>query len=177
MTNNDNRITQLAKLDDIDSNMQLKDACVLRMQQINIDQWDNVYPDRNSFTEDISQENLYLYYFGHQPIACAVLNENQDAEYQKIIWKYQADNILIIHRFMVHPDYWGKGIASKLMLSLEAIAMSRGYNIIRLDAFLKNPSALSLYSKLGYRQAGEVTFRKGQFMCFEKHLIQTSATS
>jgi hypothetical protein len=33
-----------------------------------------------------------------------------------------------------------------------------------------NPRALRLYHGLGYQRAGEVTFRKGSFVCFEKRL-------
>lgn len=158
---------------DLDTVMWLKEACALRMQQMNIDQWDEVYPNRISFEEDINQGNLYLYSFDDSPIACAVLNENQDSEYQKVNWAYHAENIAIIHRLMVHPEYWGRGIASNLMSSMENIAVSMGYSIIRLDAFLKNPTAMSLYTR--YRQAGEVTFRKGQFMCFEKCIDNSNA--
>ncbi|TRW96415.1 GNAT family N-acetyltransferase [Candidatus Methylobacter oryzae] len=160
---------------DLDTVMRLKGACVLRMQQMNIDQWDEAYPNRISFEEDINQGNLYLYSLDDLLIACAVLNENQDSEYQEVNWAYHAENIAVIHRLMVHPEYWGKGIASKLMSSIENIAVSMGYSIIRLDAFLKNPSAISLYTKLGYRHAGKVAFRKGQFMCFEKRIDGVSA--
>ncbi|MGZ8238528.1 MAG: GNAT family N-acetyltransferase [Methylobacter sp.] len=158
----------LGTIHNLDAVMRLKEACVLRMRQINLDQWDEIYPNRISFEEDINHGNLYLYSHDDLLIACAVLNEDQDSEYQKVNWSYHAESVAVIHRLMVHPDYWSKGIASKLMSSIENLAVSMGYSIIRLDAFLKNPSAMSLYTKLGYRRAGEVTFRKGQFMCFEK---------
>ncbi len=50
----------------------------------------------------------------------------------------------------------------------EAEAQKRGYHAIRLDVFLENPVALSLYESLGYRHAGTVRLKKGPFACFEK---------
>jgi GNAT superfamily N-acetyltransferase len=122
---------------DLDSVMRLKEACVLRMRQIKIDQWDEVYPNRTSFEEDIDYGNLYLYFLNDLLIACAALNENQDSKYQEVNWGYYAENIAVIHRFMVHPEYWGKGIASKFMSFIENRAVSMDYSVIRLDAFLK----------------------------------------
>lgn len=161
---------RLGTLCDLNAVMGIKAACVSRMRELNIDQWDEVYPNSMSFEEDIKQGNLYLYAMSDFVLACATLNKDQEAEYQKVSWQYLAGNIAVIHRLMVHPEYWGKGLASKLMSWIEDLAVSMGYSIIRLDAFLNNPSAMSLYTKLGYRHAGTVTFRKGRFMCFEKRL-------
>jgi hypothetical protein len=39
---------------------------------------------------------------------------------------------------------------------------------IRLDAFTENRCALHLYDGNGYKTKGVVTFRKGNFYCYEK---------
>jgi RimJ/RimL family protein N-acetyltransferase len=46
-------------------------------------------------------------------------------------------------------------------------ACKRGYNTIRLDAFSGNPAVVALFERLGYRRAGSVHFRKGEFYCYE----------
>jgi len=46
-------------------------------------------------------------------------------------------------------------------------AKQKGYETIRLDAFIHNPASVGLYENLDYRNAGTVTFRKGDFFCFE----------
>ena len=48
--------------------------------------------------------------------------------------------------------------------------------IIRLDAFGDNPGAIALYRKLGYWEAGMVRFRRGEFLCFEKSLVEFKCT-
>ena len=76
----------------------------------------------------------------------------------------------MVHRLMVDPRYQGRGIAGELMRFAEDRAGELGYDAIRLDAFSANPRALWLYQRLGYHDAGCVTFRKGLFRCFEKRL-------
>ncbi len=53
---------------------------------------------------------------------------------------------------------------------VEQYAEVHGYDVIRLDAFTRNPAAVRLYEGRGYRKAGIVSFRKGPFYCFEKRI-------
>jgi ribosomal protein S18 acetylase RimI-like enzyme len=57
------------------------------------------------------------------------------------------------------------------MLYIEDYLKSKNINSIRLDAFSKNLIALRLYNKLGFKKVGEVNFRKGLFILFEKVII------
>jgi ribosomal protein S18 acetylase RimI-like enzyme len=50
----------------------------------------------------------------------------------------------------------------------EKTAAVEGYDCMRLDAFTNNTAALILYENRGYRKAGVVRFRKGEFYCYEK---------
>jgi ribosomal protein S18 acetylase RimI-like enzyme len=83
---------------------------------------------------------------------------------------FEDAGVSVVHRLMVHPAFQGRGIARELMEFAERVALNRGCGVIRLDAFAMNPQALRLYRALGYREAGEVKFRKGAFLCFEKRL-------
>jgi RimJ/RimL family protein N-acetyltransferase len=50
----------------------------------------------------------------------------------------------------------------------ERHAADGGYDAIRLDVFTLNPVATALYERRGYRRAGTVRFRKGEFFCYER---------
>jgi len=159
------RVT-LLELDEVVSLVAL---AVATMNSRGINQWDEVYPTREIFTQDIAGGALWGYYDGTLK-GIAVLNEQQDVKYRAVSWKHNPAKVLVVHRLCVNPQNQGKGIAHELMGFAECYAMIQGYGSLRLDAFSENPAALSLYNRLGYSKAGEVRFRKGLFYCFEKQL-------
>lgn len=155
---------------DIEKIMSLCKNCSQNMVNNSIDQWDDVYPNEGVFLEDIRTNSLYIAVTDNpeEIIACIVLNEYQDPEYKDIKWNYDREKIAVIHRLMVHPRYEGKGIAKDLVRYIEKLAKDNQYSSIRLDVFAKNLRAVNFYNKLGYKVAGKVTFRKGEFFCSEK---------
>ena len=52
----------------------------------------------------------------------------------------------------------------------EEKAATENYDCIRLDAFTRNLAAFTLYENRGYRKAGIVRFRKGEFFCYERKI-------
>ncbi len=144
--------------------------CSQNMVNNLIDQWDEVYPNKEVFFDDIKNNSLYIALSNNSEeiLGCIVLNEYQNPEYKEITWKHKAEKIAIIHRLMVHPKHEGRGIAYRLVKYIEELAKEREYESIRLDVFMKNLRAVSFYNKLGYEVVGKVTFRKGEFLCCEK---------
>lgn len=159
-----------ASAQDIDKILGLCKACSLNMMNNSIDQWDDVYPNREIFLNDINSDSLYLAVSDEREeiMACIVLNEDQDPEYGDIGWKYEKERSAVIHRLMVHPNYEGKGIARELTRYVEQSAKEAEYASIRLDVFTKNLRAIKFYQSLGYEVVGKVVFRKGEFYCCEK---------
>jgi hypothetical protein len=59
------------------------------------------------------------------------------------------------------------------MRQVDAIAQDRGYPYIRFDAVASHPKLIKFYSRLGYRQCGELMVRDPlAVMCFEKALSE-----
>ncbi len=143
------------------------------MQSENIDQWDAVYPDDATLLNDIKNRQMYLLTQNNAIVCAVVLNEEQDAQYSTGDWSCKDIKIAVIHRLCVHPDFQNMGVGRDTMLRAERLLAQRGYAAIRLDTFAHNPKAIHLYARLGYRQAGTVRFRKGDFLLFEK-LLQPS---
>lgn len=103
-------------------------------------------------------------------VAAIVFNENQEKEYLDGHWNNNGSKTAVIHRLCVKPQFQGYGMATKLMKYVESNLKNNSYNDIRLDAFSKNPYAVNLYKKIGYKEVGETYFRKGRFLLFEKVL-------
>lgn len=81
-------------------------------------------------------------------------------------------NAMEVKRMYTMPTYRGRGIASKLLSELENWACELGYEKCVLETGKRQPEAISLYRKNGYRTISNY----GQYMgiensvCFEKFL-------
>lgn len=77
-----------------------------------------------------------------------------------------------IKRLFVHDRARGRGVAGGLLDSLEAQARSRGIRTVQLETGTKQPEAVALYEKHGYRHIPNF----GQYVgdetsiCMEKEL-------
>lgn len=155
--------------------MRLVEAVIAGMRARAIEQWDDVYPAREHFAGDVSSDALHICTIGGDDMAAVFALDDRDGapEWTHANWTIRDGRIAVVHRLMVHPLHQGHGLARSLMEYAERLAARRGYAAIHLDAFSQNPQALNLYRRLGYRDVGTVTLRKGVFHCFEKHLPST----
>lgn len=158
-----------AALADLHAIASLFEKVILNMQRQGIDQWDEIYPTYEIHKNDIKEGSLYLCLFEGTIAAAFTLNYDCDKAYEDGHWQSQGP-FCVVHRLCVNPGFQNRGLGTQVMQAAEAAAREMGFEAIRLDTFSKNPSALRLYRKLGYTEAGVVTFRKGLFILFEKTL-------
>jgi ribosomal protein S18 acetylase RimI-like enzyme len=164
------RIFRPAGLADYEEVLGIFQSAVAHMRSQNIEQWDEIYPDPNTLLEDIQSRQMYLLAEKETILAAVVLNEDQEEQYQTGDWLYKDGKIAVVHRLCVHPGFQKRGIGREMILAAEQDLTEKGYTVIRLDAFVENPQAVHLYESMGYRHAGKVIFRKGEFYLFEKQL-------
>jgi ribosomal protein S18 acetylase RimI-like enzyme len=162
-----NVIINPAVINDMPSLQEMVRGCICVMESQGIHQWDNIYPGEKTLRKDIETETLWVARIDGRIVGMIVFNEYQEPEYQQVQWRYEG-RILIVHRLMVAPSSQNQKLATYLMRFAEDYAAANKYDAIRLDAFIQNPYAVKLYRKLEYLEVGTVTFRKGQFYCFEK---------
>jgi len=161
---------RLGKREDIDEICCIVRKAIEHMEEQGIHQWDEVYPAREDFLNDIDNDSLYVAVEDDKIIAFYVINQECDEEYHLCKWENPDESACIIHRLCVLPDYQNKGIGSGLLSHIEEQARSIGYKSIRLDVFSENPYALRLYEKKGYVKRGYADWRKGRFFLMEKKL-------
>ena len=77
-----------------------------------------------------------------------------------------GDTFLEIHLLYTHPDYFGKGIGSSLLLRAENEARNRGLTGVFLTAA---KSAVTFYEKFNYRKGNEVDYGTGVLVEMTKH--------
>ena len=147
----------------------IKDA-IAEMEKNGIYQWDEVYPARSDFEEDIKNNNLYVVFDEDMLIAFYVISGEYDEQYNNAEWKCEADSAYILHRFCVSPKVQNRGIGKKILWHIEHQIKDMGYKSVRLDTFTENPFAQKLYRHNGYESRGYADWRKGRFDLMEKKL-------
>lgn len=158
------------KLQDVNEVMSLIKEAIVEMENQNINQWDEVYPDYNTVHTDIQSETMFGVFKNLELAGVVILDKNQSPEYANVQWELDNDSALVMHRLCVRPKFQGQGIAKQLLKFSEQFAIDNNQRSIRLDAFSGNPAALNLYENNDYIKKGLVTFRKGDFYCYEKIL-------
>ncbi len=144
------------------------ESVIFKMNNESIFQWDELYPTREIIEKDINDGHAFGFFHLNELRGYIVLNEEYSPEYNSLEWTDKSGTALIVHRLSIKADCQGQGIAKQLMIFAEDYAKKNNYSSIKLDAFLHNKAALRLYEKSGYTKVGTVTFRKGEFNCYEK---------
>lgn len=146
-------------------------SAVKTMEDSHIFQWDQLYPNREDFQEDIAGNHMYVGEEDGELCAVFVLNREVDEQYVKGSWEYVGEDYVVLHRLCVNPVFQNRGIGTATVKYLEKLAEREGCKAVRLDVFSGNPYALKMYHALGYHIVGEVRFRKGRFYLMEKLLV------
>ena len=147
----------------------IKDA-IAEMEKNGIYQWDEIYPAREDFEEDIRNNYLYVVYEENELVAFYAISGECDEQYNNAEWEYESDSAYVLHRFCVSPKVQNRGIGKKVLLHIEQQIKKMGYNSVRLDTFTQNPFAQKLYRHNGYESRGYADWRKGRFDLMEKKL-------
>lgn len=163
-------ILRIATIEDLDQVDKIYKNAIQVMDSNEINQWDNIYPNKEILKEDILKGEMFLGVMDNK-IACAfVLNSDYDEEYNNGNWKYRNESFSIVHRLCVNSAFRNQGIGTQSMMLIEKMLRKDGKESIRLDAFSLNPFALRLYEKIGYVRVGEAKWRKGLFYLYEKKI-------
>jgi putative acetyltransferase len=98
-------------------------------------------------------------YENNEPVGCGAIKE-------------YAPTIMEVKRMYTLPDRRGKGIASQVLKELETWAKEMNYEKCILETGKKQPEAIALYQKSGYKQISSYGQYAGidNSVCFEKAL-------
>lgn len=163
---------RLAEQEDIPALTALVQKVVPLMWAAGNLQWDESYPNEETFGEDVAQEHLWVAEINGSIAGVAAVTTDQEPEYSQVGWNIEEPAI-VVHRLAVDPQFRGAGVAIALMQVAEDIAAKRGIRVLRVDTNTQNQATQKLFPKLGYMLAGEIGlgFRPGlRFFCYEKRL-------
>ena len=157
-------------LEDIDNIIEITKACAANMIEKNILQWNEFYPNKIAFMNDVNREEFYVLEINNTIFGCITISTFMDEEYIPISWLTQNKNNIYIHRLAVHPNLQGKGYAQQLMGFAEHYARKNKFLSITLDPFSQNTRNQKFYELRGYKKLGDIYFPKQSkypFHCYE----------
>lgn len=153
--------------EDIPELVRLYDETVGHLEShINYPGWKKgVYPGRDAAEEGVETGTLYVAETGGRIIGSIILNGKQEAAYNGVSWGVVAepDEVMVIHTFLVHPNFRKSGAGKFLMEFAELQALREGKKTIRLDVYEKNEPAVRLYERQGYRYVATVDLGLGSW--------------
>ena len=164
---------ELATQNELDRVKEIAEACAKNMIENNIFQWNDKYPSREIFKEDIKNKSLYVSKINQEVVGCIMFSSIKDDVYKTVNWITQDEYNLYIHRLAVDPIFQKRGIARKMMDFAEDFAKSNNYISVRLDTFSQNPRNNKFYKSRGYNKLDDVYFPRQSefpFHCYEKLL-------
>ncbi|WP_293310749.1 GNAT family N-acetyltransferase [Pedobacter sp. UBA5917] len=92
-------------------------------------------------------KEVIVAYQNNLPVACGAIKPFSGTEAE-------------VKRMFVHPDYRKQGIAAKIITELENWTKELGFKATVLETGKKQPEAIALYQKMGYR----ITPNYGQYI-------------
>ena len=163
-----------AIITDLDIVKKIAEACAIDMANYSIFQWNEKYPSRDVFKNDIETGALYVIEINKKIVGCIMLSDVKDDSYKDVKWLTKDFKNLYVHRLAVDPDYQKKGHGRRLMDFAESFAVENNFTSIRLDTFSLNHRNNKFYKSRGYTQLGDVFFPIQSdlpFHCYEKVLL------
>jgi len=163
-----------AIITDLDIVKKIAEACAIDMANYSIFQWNEKYPSRDVFKNDIETGALYVIEINKKIVGCIMLSDVKDDSYKDVKWLTKDFKNLYVHRLAVNPDYQKKGHGRRLMDFAESFAVENNFTSIRLDTFSLNHRNNKFYKSRGYTQLGDVFFPIQSdlpFHCYEKVLL------
>ncbi len=157
---------RLANANDLNSLMAITRRCIDHLDKQGIYQWDEIYPSKKDFNNDILEQSLYVVTSADRIFGCICINQIEHPGYENANWL--GSRFSVIHKIIIDPENESQGFGKFAMYYAENAARSKKNDSIRLDCFKQNLRANRFYQKLGYVIRGETLFRKGMFNLYEK---------
>ena len=160
-----------AKLSDLDRIMEIISEAVAEMKSYGNTQWDENYPNNETFITDINNNSLYVYEEDNLIKGLVCIDTDEDEEYKNLNWSLN-ENCMVTHRMAIDSKFRNNQIASKLMDFCENLALKKGVKYLKADTYSINIKMNSFFKKRGYNFVSEIYFKGKEkpFYAYEKIL-------
>ncbi len=159
--------------DDLPAIMEIIAHAQQYLASLNIDQWQDGYPDENRIMTDINNnESFVLVNEKSDVMATTMFTKNEEPTYKNIEgeWLTSADAVYgTIHRIAVNNNFRGTGLAQYIFDICESELREGGIKSMRIDTHRQNLGMQKLIKSLGYQYCGVIYLMNGaERLAFEK---------
>ena len=161
-----------ANLKDISQIWTIIQQAIVRRKNDGSQQWQDGYPNESVIQEDIEKGVGYVLTDDETIAGYTAILINDEPAYENLEgeWLTNSD-FVVVHRLAVSDGHIGKGLAQKMMLSSEHIALEQNIFSVKVDTNFDNIPMQKIFEKLGYTYCGEVMLRGGIRKAFEKKIV------
>ncbi len=165
---------QLSTLNDIPKIIEIINDAKTFLKSLNIDQWQNGYPNQKQIENDIANKESYVILNEDATIvATTMFTTKKEPTYRKVIegnWIVdEKEPYGVIHRLAIGKDYRGQGVAQFVFNQLHQKLKEKGIKSLKIDTHQDNKGMQALIKKMGYHYCGIIYTNYGaKRLAFEK---------
>ncbi len=156
---------------DIEDIMNIINKAQCYLKELEIDQWQNNYPNYDVIKEDISNNNSYVLLKDNIIIGTVAVIFNGEKTYDTIYngqWLSDGE-YATIHRLAVDSNYRGLGISSIILENIEKMCIENNINSIKVDTHRGNLPMQKFLQKHGFIYCGIIYLEDGnERIAYEK---------
>lgn len=158
-----------AVMGDINDIMRIINETIIEMHSYNNNQWNENYPQKKDFINDIKREELFVSERNGKLAGFVCVNKVEPAEYNNLKWSFTKE-AMVIHRMAVDPNYRRQGIGMELIKFAQELALKNGIRYLKTDTYSVNTKMQALFQKCGYKFVGNMSFlgKEKPFYSYEK---------
>lgn len=147
------------EIEDLDKIEEILNGAILSMKEMNLDQWQDGYPNIQSIIKDMGEDVSYVLIKDGEVIATSALTFEKELPYEKIEgeWLSEKDeDYAIIHRIAVDNKIKNNGYASILLQFLEEKVKLNKIKSMKVDTHEDNKPMRRFLEKNGYKYCGVI---------------------
>lgn len=127
-----------------------------------IDQWQNGYPNEETFIHDIEKNHSYVFLSEDRVIATAMISFDGESTYDQIEGTWLNDEpFAVVHRIAVDSEFKGQNIAGQILDIAQILCRKSGIVNIRVDTHRENLSMQRALEKWGFCYCGIIYLKDG----------------
>ncbi|MGY0255906.1 GNAT family N-acetyltransferase [Limosilactobacillus fermentum] len=147
-----------ATLEDLDRIWEIVEDARALLKADGSEQWQDGYPTRLTFQQDIEFGNCYLMIAGDRIAGTVTLMPQGDTHYNYIVdgeWATPCYPFATIHRIAIDSAYRGRHFANYIMSTLISVVMQKGSANSRIATHAKNDRVHNLVQNFGFVKRGK----------------------
>ncbi len=106
---------RLGKTSDIKAILEIIEEAKSRLRQLNVNQWQEGYPNEAIISKDINNKQLYVYLIDEKVVGTMTVLDHEPT-YDVILGNWLNDKeYIVVHRIAIKDGFNGKGIGKSLI--------------------------------------------------------------